>query len=245
MEDLGASVVLSPTVSLGGEAQANAKRATTRMANQAKQDFLLFGHITQDPHRHFHYKGTKYSIVSVSMNWKRKDGNPVVRAITSMLDGEGYTMIVRPSSTSEANARLIGIYVELRDADVKDLNLARIFSQDTPLYNQNTSCNRSKSWLIDSDAKKFRPRAMRGDWSDSSVELETLGKKDSIPQVAVDTSMMQLEGTNEGILDGYIAAERTSNNPHWFQGKSQSVQSGSTLGMAGTCGSINLHLIGG
>ena len=78
MEDLGASVVLAPTVSPGGEAKANAERSAASRENQAKQEFLFFVYFAQEPHRRFHYKETKQSIVSVMMYWKSKDGNPVV-----------------------------------------------------------------------------------------------------------------------------------------------------------------------
>ena len=160
-----------------------------------------------------------------------------------MPDGKVYAMIVSLYSNSEANMRLIGLSVELRDTGVKDLTLAKIFCQYTALCNRNTSYDRSNIWIVNPDANKFRPQEMREDWEESRVELETLGKKDSITHAVVDTLMMQLEGANQGSLDGDIKAEQASNNPHWFQGKSQSVQFGSTLVMTGTCGSINLHLI--
>ena len=67
-EDLGASMVLAPIIAPGGEAQANVVRAAARTANQANRDFLSLSHITQEPHQHFHYKGTKQSIVSVMIN---------------------------------------------------------------------------------------------------------------------------------------------------------------------------------
>ena len=56
---------------------------------------------------------------------------------------------------------------------------------------------------------------------------------------------MQLEGTIQGSLYGDRTVERSLNNLQWFQGESRSVQSGSTLGLAVTRGSIDLHWIGG
>ena len=79
-------------------------------------------------------------------------------------------MIVSPSSTSESNARLMGLYAELKDAGVKDLILSKIFSKETALRNQNTSYKRVKSWIVEPDANKFCPQSIRGDCDNSSVE---------------------------------------------------------------------------
>ena len=70
------------------------------------------------------------------------------------------------------------------------MNLSKMFSKDTALRNRNTSYNRVKSRIVEPDANKLCPQAMQGHWDESSVESETPGKKDSIPQVVVDTSMM-------------------------------------------------------
>ena len=94
--------------------------------------------------------------------------------------------------------------------------MSEIFSQETALRNHNTSYNRVKSQIVKPDANKLCPQSMWGDWDDSSVESETPGKKDSIPQVVVDTSMMQLEVTNQGSLYVDRTVERSSDNSQWF-----------------------------
>ena len=95
------------------------------------------------------------------MDWVKPNSNPVVRVIIELTDSEGHDLIVRSSRMTKANARLMDLYAELRDRSAKEKTLDS-FSPNTVGRNWKTSYDRVKIRLIDPDANRYRPIAIRG-----------------------------------------------------------------------------------